>query len=494
MLSRSAQGNQAPLFFGLVWGVVKCFGVTEVSLRLVSLVAAILTMLIAARLVYLWTDSPIAATVVVALIAVDDTFIWYATEARPYALLHLLGLLQISAFCYGLFQLIGDEKIGDNNEARGAKIPWSFVVLSVALLFSHYTSVFLLVAEFVVLAGAVCLWRVNNKQFLRGSFGSIGWAIVMIVAASNPLLLQMRQAFGQPGDWQMVASPALYLQEQGINLIAWFLIPVASLLFVWLIGSLGGGANENSINSPPNETFISLRQFLLALAAVYFLPIMFLFVLAKTGIVPIAMSRYLSSSVIAGPVFAGLIFGCLSKKQQIVAVAFLLLATSIYHVYSNRLVVNCVAQGRIPLLRIEDWPAAIRTINQTEAKQTHLVFLFGSVIEDAGAFSNGSPVFQSYLQFPVDSIYPLRASKRVFAGPTVAHPHFSDDAIHEICDQGGAWILVRHHRDHARSIASELLQRLHPVAENQGLKVDVAEFGSQQGLIQLISIDIAAAE
>ena len=51
-LTRSAQGNQAPLFFGLVWSAIQWLGTSELSLRLVSLLAALLAMVMAARFVW----------------------------------------------------------------------------------------------------------------------------------------------------------------------------------------------------------------------------------------------------------------------------------------------------------------------------------------------------------------------------------------------------------------------------------------------------------
>ena len=486
MLSRSAQGNQAPLFFSLAWSVVSILGTSELTLRMVSVIAGSLTMLAAARLVWNWTHSALAAAIVAGLIAVDDTFIWYATEARPYALLHLLSVFQMGGFLRLTIRLTSPQ------EDRGpAKSPLAFVLLSLALLYAHYTAIFLLVSELVFLTLAIAVTRVAGTPIRNSTVGSIVGIMVAIATAASPLLWQMSQAYGQPSDWKAVASTTQFVDEQSMNFLAWFLLPITSVVVVWIFSSRDKRFPfpENSQAESDRYTRPNRSLCLATTAAVFILPCGLIGGLAETDVIPITLSRYMSSSLVAGPIFAAMILGMFEKKQLAMAGMIFLATTAILNVAANRLVVQSIRAGQIPAMRVENWPAAITKINETQSKGSHPILLFGSVIEDAGALSNRSQQFQRYLQFPVSSIYELEQDSRfIFAGPTVVTPHFDDVAVDEIIRSGGAWILVRHHRDHARSIAESLLQSL--VERGIDDLPDIAEHSQQDPLIQLISIDL----
>ena len=92
---RAAEGNQTPLYFWVEWLVCQQFGLTETWLRLPSALYGSLTAIAASLLVWNFRRSPTAALTTGLLIAIEPTFLFYGSEARPYALLHLLTLLQV---------------------------------------------------------------------------------------------------------------------------------------------------------------------------------------------------------------------------------------------------------------------------------------------------------------------------------------------------------------------------------------------------------------
>lgn len=487
MLTRSAQGNQAPLFFSLAWGVVACLGTSELTLRLVSVVSGSLLMLLAAKMVWGWTRSGLAATVAASLIAVDDTFIWYATEARPYALLHLLSLLQFGAYLGFVNQLRSESE-----KRVQAMMPWTFVLFSLSLLYTHYTSVFLLAAELVSLLLLLVFRSLVGKP-VQGSFlFTVVLTSLAIVVGASPLSLQMGQAFGRPDDWKAVASTSQFVDEQGMNLLAWFLLPVTSVVAIWLFSSPGSISLSNGKATSLIDEKRGNRSLLLcAMATIYFLPCVLLYELTKADVIPIALSRYLSSSIVAGPVFAVAVLGTLQNKKHWLAGSVFIAATLSLNVSTGRFVTQFVKHGQVPQMRNENWPVAIDRINQTSEKSSHPVLLFGSVIEDASSLGAGSEQFQRYLQFPLNGLYPVDQNSRfVLAGPTVNAPHFDAATVNKVIECGGAWVLVRHHRSHARSIASELLTRLASGENSTDASPTVAEFDQENGLIQLISIDL----
>ena len=73
---RAADGNQPPLYFALVWSVTQVFGLTEFSLRLVSLVAGSAMIIIASLWARALTSRWSAAILVAGLVAFDGQFIF----------------------------------------------------------------------------------------------------------------------------------------------------------------------------------------------------------------------------------------------------------------------------------------------------------------------------------------------------------------------------------------------------------------------------------
>ena len=86
---RARAGNQSPLYFDLVWCVVQLLGHHEWTLRLLSLVAGSGLILATYELVRRWSHSVTSGLLAALLVAVSRDCIFYAQEARPYALLQL---------------------------------------------------------------------------------------------------------------------------------------------------------------------------------------------------------------------------------------------------------------------------------------------------------------------------------------------------------------------------------------------------------------------
>src|SRR5262245_48993574 len=93
--SRAAMGNQSPLFAWIEWLLVRLVGPSELSLRLPSLLAGSLLPLAVYWLSARWSTSGVGL-VAAALITVDPLAIFYATEARPYALVQLLAVTHMA--------------------------------------------------------------------------------------------------------------------------------------------------------------------------------------------------------------------------------------------------------------------------------------------------------------------------------------------------------------------------------------------------------------
>ena len=494
-LTRSAQGNQAPLFFGLVWSAVQWLGSSELSLRLVSLLAALLAMVMAARFVWQQTKSIAAATLTLTLIAVDDNFIWYATEARPYALLHLASVVQATCFWRSLqrWRKNSSDQTAVSNHWLGTI---GLLLSSWLVVYTHYTGVFLLAAEVLLLLPLLlCRYLTGNTT------KEIIVTIVLFTVGCLPLLLQMNQAFGKPSDWSLVAKLNQFQAEQAVNGIRWFGIPLVAVGISTVIALFLGG------RSPvvANQTVPWLNAGWVSWIAVWFLiPLLIITWLHFYGI-PIALSRYLSVGLIAGPIFAGALVGISSARSRWISIPLILLASVYAHWYgqiqlgttlprlqlSYQVIGSITGQGQLPLLRAENWRAPIEVVNNRPDKAKWPLFLFGAVIEDANALADTDPDFQAYLQFPVQSLYAVDDTGRVvFAGPTMQQQHFDDRHLNEIVEQSGAWVLVRHRPQITQEIGNELERRIREQLGDPNAVIESNWFGNSENLVHLISIEI----
>ncbi|MGH2966050.1 MAG: glycosyltransferase family 39 protein [Solirubrobacterales bacterium] len=122
-----------PLFFALSWLATR-IDFTAEMLRLPSYIAGVVTIpliyLIGARTVGRW-----AATVAAALTALAPFMIYYSTEARGYALMIALALLSTLAMLIAI----------DGRRARWWVL---YAASSCGAMYSHYTAVFFLAAQF----------------------------------------------------------------------------------------------------------------------------------------------------------------------------------------------------------------------------------------------------------------------------------------------------------------------------------------------------------
>jgi 4-amino-4-deoxy-L-arabinose transferase-like glycosyltransferase len=78
---------EPPLYFWLLHVVMRCFGNSESSLRLLSALAGTLTIPMVWLLVEELTENHRIATLSAVLLALNPLHLWYSQEARPYALM-----------------------------------------------------------------------------------------------------------------------------------------------------------------------------------------------------------------------------------------------------------------------------------------------------------------------------------------------------------------------------------------------------------------------
>ena len=202
-LGRVARDVHPPLYFLALHIWVSLFGTSEFSVRLLSALPSALVIPLLFRLGCRLLDVR-TGLVAAAICAVSMFQIYYAQEARSYALMTLLAVLSMDAFTQW------DAKRRAVLPSRGS---WLYYVAATsALLYTHYFGIFVLAVQNLWLIGSWLVARRQTGTFARptgrvaGSFSGLGaWlgaqlALVVLLLAWLPVLVgQMDLAAG--GFW-----------------------------------------------------------------------------------------------------------------------------------------------------------------------------------------------------------------------------------------------------------------------------------------------------
>lgn len=134
LLSGHSPELNPPLYFVVAWASERLFGTSAQSLRLISLLSG----MAAIPLTYLlgsWTVGRRAGMAAAAIVTLCPFLVFYSSEARPYGLMLVL--------CLG-------STLGLLKALRSGGRGWWVVygAASCAAMYTHFTSVFLLVAQF----------------------------------------------------------------------------------------------------------------------------------------------------------------------------------------------------------------------------------------------------------------------------------------------------------------------------------------------------------
>jgi mannosyltransferase len=181
-LVRSDQEVTPPLYFLLAWAT-EGLGDRAESLRLTSLLAGMATIPLT-YLLGLRTVGRGAALVGTALVALSPFLIFFSTEARPYALMVLLGLLSTLALLRAL-------------DTRRTSWWIAYAVCSLAAIYTHYTVVFLLAGQF-----AWALWtRPEARRALvatnvGAAAGFLPWLPGFLEDSDGPNFILALEPFG----------------------------------------------------------------------------------------------------------------------------------------------------------------------------------------------------------------------------------------------------------------------------------------------------------
>lgn len=477
---RAIDGNQNPLFFWMTWGTVQVLGSSELALRLISVLSG--TTLVGGASWFTWRSSKSLTAVLLTslIIAFDWRFVFYGTEARPYALMQLLGLVHAGLFASLLGWLRKSEskqlKTGLSDSSK-----WSVLtLLSIALFYCHITCVWLFAAELLALIFA---WGQRKPDFLKPLLLSFFAAIVGCL----PGFLNLAQVFARKANWSELSSPVGVLTDTKEPLLVWIALPIVLFLLSWLFNRV--------ISRPETTRGKSFSQTPLIVLIVLWavIPIAGVIAAHYLKVAPLASFRYTLIGTPAMAILSGLLIGQM-PNAKLKVVAIVLIAWSSYH--NNQVTRQLVDRQTLPVLRHEDWNTAtdiVRTTTTDQQRYPRPLLLFANVIEDADAMTNLDPRFQNYLRFPAYNILSANnfIGRQVFACPTHRSPRLSEELIQNVIQSRGGWLLIRGRDETVQSIVNEVQQTLSenlPSGTTKNLQIE--ERNDNGDVVHLFSVDL----
>ncbi|MCO6456300.1 MAG: glycosyltransferase family 39 protein [Pirellulaceae bacterium] len=428
--SRAADGNQSPLFYVLLYPLVQFAGHSEWSLRLPSLLASVALVPAMYSLTRRLTGSSAAGLLAAALVVVDRDCLFYAHEARPYALVQLVGVVHLSL----LRRLLTAPTLA----AR-----WLWVAGGALLFYLHYTSVLLLAGEVAALAVLWCLPESRPAYRPRQLLVDLTLLVLLCLPATGQLLT----IAGRREQWRpYVPQPTWASAVTGFRGEVTVLLP---LVVVSLAAAWSWLTKRNLVNP------IACQPVALV-AGWAFVPRAIAGLLTLAGVAPLGLKRYVIVSAVAPLAWAALGYSLLRPAwlRGLLAAALLVLV-----VLRGGLVEQLRYDGRLVGDRQEDWRGAVAWLNQAAAPGA-VVLLAGSMVEDPALRGPDAERWRAFCRFPVAGLYRLRDDLEVQPVPTLGERRLSARQRRQLTQADEAWLVVRGGARLAEQVAGDLRGQL----------------------------------
>jgi hypothetical protein len=423
---RAQAGNQSPLYFYLVWAIVQAAGQSEWTLRLLSLTAG--TMLIGgvAWLVRQWSGGTASALIAALILALQRDCIFFAQEARPYALVQLSALLHCIVFVAVL----------QRPTARNRLL---FVGGAVWLFYLHYTAFLLLVAQGVFFAAVRGRSQARVAYTLCQAAMDAAWiALLLLPSASHVLSIAERR-----DNWEQFVEawpPPAALQNA---LIIYGILPMAAALAAHWMRCKGGN--------------FTLRSLPGMWTAVWFLlPILLAWLATLTRLAPLCMVRYLVASLVGAVTFAAL---CLALYRHRIYTVTLASILGLLTVATSGMVEQYQHDGRLIGDRNEQWDTATHWLNNRLREESAPVLLCAGLLEDAELTDHADPDVVEYCLFALTGIYRVDAEHLVPL-PTATPVTLSSVQREMLKRHGAAWLVIRAGPRTTQRITESLVREL----------------------------------
>lgn len=409
IIPRAQEGNQSPLYFYIVWGVVQVFGHSPWTLRLPSLLAGIGLIVGSAFLVRRWTRSGAAGLLVAMMIALNRDCIFYAQEARPYALLQLCALCHAAVFMNLL-----------NQPTRRNRI--LYVAGAAGLFYLHYTAALYLLAQVVCWCFLSC--RPSSRPNYRFAQAATDWAIILLLCV--PTLSHVAAVAARRDNWQRMVSTWPFHYALQTTLVLFAAIPLLSIVLGFGLrlvrreARIGGSCWTWSICWWAIPMSLAAAATFSQLAALFTV-------------------RYLVTAIVGAMVFAALCAAVFRSRLYRIIYATVIIGGMLA---SNGLIEQMSLDGRVIGDRNEHWDDMASWLNERLERSPRPVFLCAGLLEDTALETAPSDQLADYCLFPIQGIYTIQ-SEDLEPLPTKWNVTLTERQGRLVASQGGAWLILR---------------------------------------------------
>jgi hypothetical protein len=403
---RAAIGNQTPLYFWLNWFVATVYE-SEISLRLISFLSAGALAGLVADTLWRWCEGAGVPPVGPALcggllVAVDPVFIFYGTEARPYALLQLVAFWRLRQL-----SLLGP------NPSREQRI--GMIVSGAMMVWLHLTGGLIFAGEFA----AIVFWRWQG----RASYSLRNWLVdlAIIGVACLPLAWLIVFVFGRRQNFEsMIPSPSLEgaFQILHSNELVWPLIVGGSVAIATDI-FVSWAARRSTRTTAAESLAIGCLSFpkrFLAIAAaplIWAVATMLIALVAHDrGVAPLFWGRYLIGVTVASMILAASLCG-LRTNLLAVALALAMVATEFQRTNLYWRVFN---EDHLGFRAIDDRALSLRSHGSKgswlDPRHTPPVLVDAGLIERDVSWQSPTALEREYACFPIHTVHPFDVNRR----------------------------------------------------------------------------------
>ena len=461
----AASGNQSTFYFRIVRVLAGEDADSPLRLRWFSVLCSVLTVASLGFFVWDWSRSLCGSALAVWSAGIEPRFVFYGSEARPYALLMLFAVWQFFVFCRLTIRKSDDveQEATTSVKAKDGLGTLILLLLSVGLVLTHQTGVLLLAAEVIVLLAL--------RQHMRTNVWLVGAAIVvsgLVVFAMQASTYSV--VFERRSQWSTLSSVGGLASEFRNSVVFLLVVPLATLY--WIVGKGRFRSEQHCLVCLGVVAAGGLLPPILAGVADYF------------GWAPLGLFRYTLTGAILIPLFAGLAIACVRQEWLQLALAAIIVFAAIFlplpepsadgnsnvFVSANHFFIGAINRlddehgaGEFRM-RYENWPDAVAEIERLDDDRP--IFLFANLLEDAQlveleknnkANEIDTPLVD-YLRFPLTAF--SIQNERVVPRPTLSGIAFQPEHIDRAVASGGCWVLTRSDSATFERIAGELYEKL----------------------------------
>lgn len=384
--ARAHLGNQTPLYFLILWPLTETLGQAEWVLRLPSVLCWAAAALVSVRIASGFRDRIAWQTLlaVSAWILLDRIQLFFATEARVYAMLQLVNLL-------GWWAVLQTARRSHDPRAGRAYLwPMGWILLSLLAVHLHLMGALAVGWQWATLA----LWLAWNREFMR-----LGWwllSILPVLLGILPVSMQAANVWQQREQWESFAGDASLSSAMYLFPILPLLVPVLVVRMVEAFVDRRTGHGQR----------VSIDRMIWWIAAAG--PWLTAWLVTVVGVAPVLHRRYILCSALP------LVLVTVSEWLQIRRPSLrgaALACSLLWLVVSQGTWQNWTQGQLIGWQRGEDWRSAVGWI-ALRADEGDQLWCASGLIEARRVQLPLAEEMDQYLTFPLRGLYRVQPSGR----------------------------------------------------------------------------------